>query len=171
MALTSSLSVHGFSEPDRNLAGIVLGDERSLGIGLGPMPPLVILSACHVDPRGTGAVTSADLLFREGALAVLATLIPVDVLRNSTVVNRFLIYLRETLAGNGPCSNVSEVWHWVQRSNAVHDITGSSTRFTQWFMDRKDGRPSPHETFRSSKWSRRLRRGLSDFRCKWHLAF
>ena len=92
-------------------------------------------------------------------MAVLATLIPVYVIRNSPLVNRFLVYLPETLAGSEPYSNVAEVWHWVQRSNAVHDITSSSIRFTQWFMRRKDGRLSPHEAFKSVEWSRRLRRG------------
>ncbi len=153
------ISAHGFSDPDRNVAGIVFGDRGSLGIGLGPLPPLVILSACHVDPRGTGAVTIADLLFREGALAVLGTLIPVDVMRNTTLINRFFVYLHETLSGNEPYRNVGEVWHWVQRSNAVHDIASSSIRFESWFMERRDGRPSPQEIFKSSEWSRRLRKG------------
>ena len=69
------LSAHGVFQGGLQPAGLMIGDEVCLGPGLGPLPPVVILSACHVAPRGTGAVSVADMLLREGALAVLGLIV------------------------------------------------------------------------------------------------
>ncbi|MDQ0679697.1 hypothetical protein QFZ30_003079 [Arthrobacter pascens] len=154
------ISAHGFSNPAQNVAGIQVGKELSLGIDLGPLPPLVILSACHVAPRGTGAVTVADLLLREGAIAVLGTLVPVNVLHNAVLMQRLLVYMTEVLAGREDHRSVREVWHRVQTSNAVHDVTSGHPMFEKWFMTRPPaGGPSPHEIFKLGGSAKRLRRG------------
>lgn len=153
------ISAHGFSSPKGNSAGIMIGYEPSLGIGLGPLPPLVILSACHVAPRGTGAVTITDLLLREGALAVLGTLVPVDVLHNAMLVQRVFLYMTEVLAGREDHGSFREVWHRVQTSNAVHDVTSAPPAFLKWFMSRPDGGPSPHELFKNVRSAGRIRLG------------
>ena len=57
------------------------------------MPPVVILSACYVAPRGSGAVSITDLLLREGAVAVLGTQVPVDVYHNAVLMTRFFYYI------------------------------------------------------------------------------
>ena len=124
---------------------------RTLGIGLGPLPPLVILSACHVAPRGTGQVTIADLLLRENALAVLGTLVPVDVLHNAMLLTRLFVYMNLAAAGEEEHTSVRELWHRVQTSNAIHDITSGTPRLLNWFMrTHKKAGLSPHELFKNS---------------------
>ena len=153
------ISAHGFSRPDTNVAGIMIGHERSLGIDIGPLPPLVILSACHVAPRGTGSVTVADLLLREGAIAVLGTLVPVDVVHNATLMNRLFLYMTLVLAGEADHGSFREVWHRVQMSNAVHDVTSGNPRTQEWFMSRTRGGPSPQELFKNERSTGRIRPG------------
>ncbi|MEJ1193177.1 CHAT domain-containing protein [Pseudarthrobacter sp. CCNWLW207] len=154
------ISAHGFSNPAQNVAGIQVGKELSLGIDLGPLPPLVILSACHVAPRGTGAVTIADLLLREGAIAVLGTLVPVNVLHNAVLMQRLFVYMTEVLAGREDHRSVRDVWHRVQTSNAVHDVTSGHPMFQEWFMTRPlAGGPSPHEIFKIGGSAKRIHRG------------
>jgi hypothetical protein len=144
------ISAHGFSQRDANAAGIMIGETPSLGIGLGPLPPLVVLSACHVAPRGTGQVTIADLLLREGAMTVLGTLVPVDVRRNALLTQRLLYAIGSRVDRGTPLGDtIREVWHWIQWSNAVLDIAGATPRFLDWFMTRPAGQSrSPQETFR-----------------------
>jgi hypothetical protein len=142
------LSAHGFSAPESNLAGVVIGDEHSLGDDLGDMPPLVILSACHTSPRGGGAVNVGDLLLRAGALAVLSTLVPVDVRHNSQIVSRFFRYLALAMKDRSPgaVTSVLEVWHQVQGLNAVIDLTYGNPRLQHWAFSRTGG-VSPIERF------------------------
>ncbi|WP_282852738.1 CHAT domain-containing protein [Gulosibacter sediminis] len=130
------LSAHGFSLEDSNLAGVMIGDEPSLGEDLGPMPPLVVLSACHTSPRGAGAVNAGDLLLRAGAEAVLSTLVPVDVRHNSQLVSRFFRYLALAAAGEPghQTNSVSEVWHEVQGLNVIIDLIYGNDRLTDWAM-------------------------------------
>ncbi|CAM3313346.1 CHAT domain protein [Arthrobacter ulcerisalmonis] len=154
------ISAHGFYNPAQNVAGIQVGKGFSFGVDLGPLPPLVILSACHVAPRGTGAVTITDLLLREGAIAVLGTLVPVNVVHNAVLMQRFFVYMIEVLAGRADHKSVREVWHRVQTSNAVHDVTSGHPMFEEWFMTRPPaGGPSPHELFKLGGSTKRLRRG------------
>lgn len=131
------LSAHGFS--NGMVAGIVIGREHVLAQDLGPLPPVVIMSACHVSPRGRGEVSIVDLLERQGAVAVLGTQVPVDVRNNALLMMRFFLYLNEVIAGRGDQRSVLEVWQHVQCLNAVNDIAASSAKFGSWII-------SPHTT-------------------------
>ncbi|WP_329452868.1 CHAT domain-containing protein [Streptomyces sp. NBC_01724] len=115
-----------------NMAALVIGDEPHLDLGLDRMPPVVILSACHVAPRGSGAVAITDLLLREGALAVLGTQVPVDVRRNAMLMVRFMVYLAKENTKPGQFSTILDVWHHVQTSNAVNDIFDGSPSLRAW---------------------------------------
>lgn len=115
-----------------NMAALVIGDAPHLDLGLDRMPPVVMLSACHVAPRGSGAVAITDLLLREGALAVLGTQIPVEVTRNATLMIRFMVYLAEEVAKPGQFATILDLWHHVQKSNAVNDILDGSPSLRAW---------------------------------------
>ncbi|MFD6548740.1 CHAT domain-containing protein [Streptomyces sp. NPDC058398] len=115
-----------------NMAALDIGNAPHLDLGLDCMPPVVMLSACHVAPRGSGAVAITDLLLREGALAVLGTQVPVEVTRNATLMIRFMVYLAEEIAKPGQFATILDVWHHVQTSNAVSDILDGSPSLRAW---------------------------------------
>ncbi|WP_202344171.1 CHAT domain-containing protein [Leucobacter chromiireducens] len=143
------LSAHGFHAPEQNVAGIVIGEnERSLGDDFGAVPPLVILSACHTSPRGGGVVNIGDLLIREGAIAVLSTLVPVDVFHNAQTVARFLRYVALAVNDSATAANssVMDVWHQVQALNVVIDLVHGNRKLMEWAFTRVDG-ISPIEQF------------------------
>jgi hypothetical protein len=63
-----------------------------------------------VSPRGLGTVNVTDLLFRYGAYAILATLVPIDVRRNATLMVE--LFTRKNLvpdAQNGAVPNDAAV--------------------------------------------------------------
>ncbi|MFF4792952.1 CHAT domain-containing protein [Streptomyces sp. NPDC001276] len=124
------ISAHG--KMVGNMAALVIGDAPHLDLGLDRMPPVVMLSACHVAPRGSGAVAITDLLLREGALAVLGTQVPVEVTRNATLMIRFMVYLAEENAKPGQFATILDLWHHVQKSNAVNDILDGSPSLRAW---------------------------------------
>lgn len=128
------ISAHGSFQG--NVAGLVIGDEICLELGLGPgnAPPVVMLSACHVAPRGAGAVSVTDLLLREGVLAVLGTQVPVRVDHNAMLMVRFLANVVEELNNPGRFPTLLDVWHHVQTLNAVNDIVGASRSLQSWAM-------------------------------------
>jgi hypothetical protein len=127
------ISAHGALSPARNVAGLSVGNEVVLGPGLGPLPPVVILSACHVAPRGAGTVSVVDLLLREGAIAVLGTQVPVDVRSNTMLTVRLLVNIAEVLAGRGNYGeNLLQVWRHVQSGNAVLDVLAGSPSLHAW---------------------------------------
>jgi len=151
------VSAHGVFGGGLYPAGLAIGKEICLGPGLGPLPPVVILSACHVSPRGTGAVSVADMLFREGARAVLGTQVPVDVGRNAMLMVRFFIYVAEVLAGREDHSSLLEIWHRVQASNAFNDILTGNRALAKWASTRMtNGSPVLRE-FMSVRSAGRLR--------------
>jgi hypothetical protein len=115
-----------------NAAALYIGDEPHLDLGIDRMPPVVMLSACHVAPRGSGAVAITDLLLREGAMAVLGTQVPVDATRNATLMARFMTYLAEEIARPGQFATVLDAWHHVQTTNAVNDILSGSPSLRSW---------------------------------------
>lgn len=126
------ISAHGSF--NGNVAGLVIGDRVCVGLGLGPAhaPPVVLLSACHVAPRGAGAITVTDLLLREGALAVLGTQVPVDVRRNAVLMARFFANVAAELKGPGRHATLLDLWHYVQGTNAVNDIFTGSQSLRDW---------------------------------------
>lgn len=126
------ISAHGFSDSRSNIAGIVVGDERFVGVGLDYLPPAVLLSACHVSPRGTGQVSVVDLLLQQGVLAVLGTQVPVDVRRNATLMLRLFVYLRESLARAEPEASLLEVWHRTLGGNPINDVLHGNKRLAEW---------------------------------------
>ncbi|MFK0190573.1 CHAT domain-containing protein [Kitasatospora sp. NPDC090308] len=150
------LSAHGTMVG--NLAALQVGGASHLFLGIHHMPPVVMLSACHVAPRGSGAVAITDLLLREGALAVLGTQVPVDVRHNATLMNRFLIYLAEGIAKPGQFATLLDVWHHVQTSNAVNDILTATPKLRKWAASpTATGRPVIEE-FMATRATGRIRR-------------
>ena len=140
-----------------NMAALDIGNAPHLDLGLDRMPPVVMLSACHVAPRGSGAVAITDLLLREGALAVLGTQVPVEVTRNAVLMVRFMVYLAEEIAKPGQFATILDVWHHVQTSNAVNDILDGSPSLRAWATNTTiNGHPVIAE-FMSSRASGRLR--------------
>ncbi len=152
------ISAHGFQDKDRNVAGLVVGEEHTIGVDLGEMPPLVILSACHTGPRGGGVVAVSDMLIAAGATAVLSTLVPVSVFHNSDYMVRFLVYLSEATQGREPETNVMEVWHRVQTLSVVTDMFYGNQKLGEWAHKRVDGE-SPTEEFMLRASKGRLRPG------------
>lgn len=153
------ISAHGRFDRRGNVAGLMVGDEFCLGPGLGPLPPVVILSACHVAPRGAGAVSITDMLLREGAVAVLGTQVPVDVAHNAMLMARFFVYIMEVLAQREEHSTLLEVWHRVQTSNAINDVLSGSPSLHSWGRSlASSGRPVLVE-FMSVRSTGRLRMG------------
>lgn len=128
------ISAHGFYDPRSNTAGLAIGSDRTIGLGLSPLPPVVILSACHVSPMGIAPVRIVDMLLREGAMAVLGTQIPVDVIHNAVLMGRFFLYIAESLAGNEPHVTLAEAWHRTQSSNAINDIANGSPGLNSWLL-------------------------------------
>ncbi len=128
------ISAHGHLDRQQNLAGLMVGDDFYLGPGIDSLPPVVILSACHVAPRGAGTVSLTDLLLREGAVAVLGTQVPVDVRRNAVLMMRFFLNMIDVLAGRERYSNLLEVWHHVQTTNAINDVLSGASSIHNWGM-------------------------------------
>ncbi|MGW6506606.1 CHAT domain-containing protein [Streptomyces niveus] len=151
------ISAHGsFSG---NVAGLAIGNEICVELDLDHPPPVVMLSACHVAPRGAGAVSVTDLLFREGVLAVLGTQVPVRVDRNAMLMGRFLANVAEELQSPGRHATVLDLWHHVQAGNAVNDVLSGSASLQEWAMrGSADGTPVLTE-FMLNASAGKLRRG------------
>ena len=129
-----------------------------LGPGFGPLPPVVILSACHVAPRGAGAISVTDLLLREGAAAVLGTQVPIKVTHNATLMVRFLVYIAEVLAGREDHGTLLDLWHRVQVSNAVNDVLAAG-RLGLWGHAASANQLPVIQEFMNSRSAGRLRHG------------
>ena len=127
------ISAHGYYDRRINMAGLMVGnefwmaDENDFRV-----PPVVVLSACHVSPRGSGTANVADLLMRAGAEAVLGTFIPVSAKRNMILTNRFYTYIAEAQKGSRQYKTLSEAWSGVTATNAIHEIAETSKRFFEW---------------------------------------
>ena len=133
------ISGHGYYDRKNNLAGLMVGNEFWMGDDNDyRVPPVVILSACHVSPRGSGAVNVADMFIRAGAEAVLGTFVPVDAQRNMILINRLYTYINEAQNGGKMYKTLSEAWSGVVATNAIHEIAASSQKFYQWIMGRND---------------------------------
>lgn len=128
------LCAHGHHLANANAAGVMLGDEFTLGTDLGDVPPVVLLSACSVTPRGATEVTIADLLLRQGAIAVLGAAVPVDVRHNATLYFRFILYITLSLKGQEPEADLLSIWHRVQAGNAVNDVISGNGNLHAWTM-------------------------------------
>lgn len=133
------ISAHGHYDRKKNVAGLMVGQEFWMGDDNDyRVPPVVILSACHVSPRGSGTVNVADMFMRAGAEAVLGTFVPVDARRNTILTNRLYTYINEALIGGKMYKTLSEAWSGVVATNAIHEIAASSPQFYQWIMSEND---------------------------------
>lgn len=135
------ISAHGSYDRRYNMAGLMVGsefwmaDENDFQI-----PPIVVLSACHVSPRGGGTVNVADLFMRAGAIAVLGSFLPVNARRNMFLTNRFYTYIAEAQKGNVMYETILEAWAGVIATNAILEIQEESPSFAEWLMGKnKDG--------------------------------
>ena len=131
------ISAHGYYDRKKNIAGLMVGQEFWMGDDNDYMvPPVVILSACHVSPRGSGTVNVADMFIRAGAEAVLGTFVPVDAQRNMILINRLYSYIDDAQKGGKMYKTLSEAWSGVVATNAIHEIAASSQKFFQWIMSK-----------------------------------
>jgi hypothetical protein len=151
------LSAHGAYRRESNIAGLQIGDQFSLGLDLGPMPPLVVLSACTSGPRGGGPVAVTDLIIRQGAIAVISTLVPVGVTHNSVFMIRLLHYINEAIGAREDHKTLLDLWHRVQTNTVIIDILYGNPRLTEWGHGRVGGGPSPIELFMGSRSAGRIR--------------
>lgn len=134
------ISAHG-TYNDEMVAGIDVAGEYWLPKPTLKVPPVVILSACHVASKGRGNYTINDAFLNAGALAVLGTLIPVDVLENADLTRRFFLYLSETIDGHHDCLDIADVWKRVVNMNIFYSVITQTTRLKEWAISsKKDGK-------------------------------
>jgi hypothetical protein len=134
------ISAHGYYDRGTNRTGFRVGlRDIVFEHELGSLPPLVCLAACQVAPRGSGSLNVTDLLFRQGAVAVLGTLVPIDVRRNAHLMVRFFVYVAETLDGRNSFRSIDEVWQFTATSNAVLDVALGARRATDWMWEKWNG--------------------------------
>lgn len=129
------ISAHGHYDRRSNVAGILVGNEFWMADESDyRVPPVVVLSACHVSPRGSGCVSVADLFMRVGAEAVLGTFIPVSARRNMFLMNRLYIYIAAAQEGSAQYKTLSEAWSGVVATNAILEMEEASPSFAKWLM-------------------------------------
>ncbi len=127
------ISGHGYYDQRSNMAGLMVGNEFWMADGNDyTVPPVVVLSACHVSPRGSGTVNVADMFIRAGAEAVLGTFIPIDAKRNTVLISRLYTYIAEAQKGSEQYKTLSEAWSGVVATNAIHEMAETSKKFSEW---------------------------------------
>ncbi len=141
------LSAHGHITPGNWLATIVIGNDKCIGPELGPMPPIVILSACHTAPRGATTVNVAELLLTQGARAVLASSVALHVEHNALLMARFIGNMIAARAGTVEARTLADVWHYTAQSNVVLDIAFANPQILDWTFDRAGRSTSPLEDY------------------------
>lgn len=136
------ISAHGYYDKYNNQAGIMVGNEFWIASEDIHVPSVVILSACHTSPRGIGVVNIADLLIRNGAIAVLSTFIPINAKRNMILMTRFFSYILEAQNGNKQYKTLADLWSGLVASNAIHEMMFESPHFKKWMHSlNKNGTP------------------------------
>mgnify|MGYP002624357561 CR=1 FL=1 len=133
------VSAHGSYNIEENTASLVIGGKPCMMEDLMGVPPVVLLSACHVMPRGNGAVTVGDMFLRAGALTVLGTFIPVDVQRNAVLILRFFMDIFAVRDGWSKMRTIDEIWCHTVGTNSVHEILSSSEKLATWANTKKNG--------------------------------
>ena len=126
------ISAHGHYDRNKNMAGIMVGNQFWMADKNIQTPPIVILSACHTAPRGFGCITIADMFLRCGALAVLGTFIPVNASSNMILMTRLFTYIADAQNKNKQYKTLSNAWSGIVASNAIHELMGRSERFKFW---------------------------------------
>lgn len=152
------ISAHGHYDRSRNMAGIMIGDQFWMASEGIHTPPIVILSACHTAPRGLGCLTIADMLLRDGALAVLGAFIPVNAQSNLILMLRFFTYIVEAQLNNKQYTTLSNAWSGVVATNAIHELTARSEKFNIWMHSKGKNGKVRIEDFQLYRCVGRLRR-------------
>ena len=148
------ISAHGFYDTaNSNMSGLIIGkDDHWLGLDNDiNMPPIVILSACHTSPRGRGAFVVGDMMLRAGAIAVLTTLIPVNVMRNATLLVRLFTYIREAQKKFNNLNSLDQIWQHVIATNALHEIIAGSKNIEIWANTKDKEGKTPQERFKMER--------------------
>jgi len=129
------ISAHGTY--NNNFAGLCIGDEVLVHEGQieSIIPSIVLLSACHVSPRGKGVISIVDSLIAKGACVVLGTYIPIQVDRNALLMKRFLLNIIYTQKGENEFKNLGELWSFVVTSNALAEIVHSNLFVQRWIEE------------------------------------
>lgn len=141
------ISAHGHYDIKRKLSGIVVGNEFwNANDNDFNVPEIVILSACHVSPKGVGAINISDLFFRNGAVSVIGTLIPINVMQNASFMQRLLFYMIEALERDVPKS-LDEIWQHVVSTNAILEIVHSTKKLSKWAFTKTDDGTTPISKF------------------------
>lgn len=130
------ISAHGHYDHKQGFAGIFVGEELWMAKDIDfRVPPIVILSACHVSPRGKGAENVTDAFMRLGAETVLGTFIPISALRNTILLGRFYTYVLEAQKGNKQYQTLADLWQGIVSTNAIHEIMEANVRLENWLME------------------------------------
>jgi hypothetical protein len=140
------ISAHGQYE-GKDFVGLSIGNQFWIPNNRLNVPPVIILSACHVAPKGRGAYTVSDAFLDAGALAVLGTLIPVNVRHNALFSQGFFLYIAEVLEGRVSCKNIAEVLPRIISSNAVYEILDTSEKLREWAYEKNGKDKSPIEEY------------------------
>ncbi len=140
------LSAHGFYDTESNISGLCIGESDKWMADDDDVfvPPIVLLSACHVSPRGRNAVNACDLLMRAGASTIISTLIPINVIKNTLLYSRLFTHIFDSIMGTGQVKykTLSEAWTHVVASNAINEILESSTQLKKWYISKNvSGQP------------------------------
>jgi len=140
------ISAHG-TYNHSGISGLVVGGEFWLPKPTLEVPPVVILSACHVATKGRGNYTINNAFLDAGALAILGTLIPVDVIENSSITQRFFFYISETLEGYHDCMDLADAWKRVINANIFSSILNSTKKLSKWSLMKNSEEKTPYELF------------------------
>ncbi|KWX74883.1 hypothetical protein AML91_14340 [Paenibacillus jilunlii] len=142
------LSAHGSYDNKNNSAGLSIGEDIWMANENDfSVPPIVLLSSCHVSPRGSGVVSVADMFMRCGAFTVLGTFIPVDVRRNGLLMIRLFLYIAETQIGKYDFKTLDEIWAFIVSSNAINEVIDSNPALKRWAMQVKPDGSFPLKDF------------------------
>lgn len=140
------ISAHGTYDRS-GVSGIVVGEEFWLPKPTLEVPPVVILSACHVATKGRGNYSVNNAFLDAGALAILGTLIPVDVIENSSITQRFFFYISETLEGHHDCKDLADAWKRVVNANVFSSILNSTKKLSEWALTNNSEQKNAYELF------------------------
>ena len=144
------ISAHGFYDTTKsNMSGLIIGEDQWLGVDNDiKLPPIVILSACNTSPRGRGAFVVGDMMLRAGAIAILTTLIPVNVMRNAILLVRLFTYIKEAQKKFSNLNTLDQVWQHVIATNALHEIIAGSKNIEKWANTKDKKGKTPQERFK-----------------------
>ncbi|SDY37401.1 CHAT domain-containing protein [Ruminococcaceae bacterium YAD3003] len=126
------ISAHGFYDYSNYKAGICVGEENWMAEDCFSVPPLVILSACHTNPRGTGCVSISDMFLRWGAVAVLGTYIPIDPQRNAYLMARLFSNISRSICNKLPYKDLLECWSGCTATNILVEMMSELDSFAKW---------------------------------------